>query len=273
MADHGIFSVSQFAKLTRTTRDILLNYDKLGLLSPVMRKGNNYRYYSSDQLAMANVIRMLLELGTPLAKIKRLKDRRTPENTCETLKRQMEQIDEKIEYLTAARKLISILQKNIDSVLDIDEQAITVQFLPEEAFILGDVNDYRNARNDYDALHSFYNEISERRPDVNLSHPIWALFSEERIKRNDWVLPDRYYFYTPEGHDRRPAAHYAIGYTRGGYGQTDGLYRRLLDYIDQNGFEICGDAYEEYPLNEVCISNDENYLIRVMITVRVKENG
>ncbi|MCL1887854.1 MAG: hypothetical protein FWF96_03160, partial [Kiritimatiellaeota bacterium] len=105
----------------------------------------------------------------------------------------------------------------------------------------------------------------------DLNYSVWGTFSEKRVKSGDWVWPDRYYFYNPEGRDRRPAALYAIGYTRGGYGQCGGLYKRLIHYINEHGFEICGDAYEEYPLNEVCITDSSNYLIRLMITVREKE--
>jgi len=105
---------------------------------------------------------------------------------------------------------------------------------------------------------------------MDLNYPVWAIYSGERIKKGDWVWPDRYYFYNPEGHDRKPAALYAIGYSRGGYGQTSDLYRRLLGYIDSNGFEVCGDSYEEYPLNEVTVVEDNNYLIRAMIEVREK---
>jgi len=136
--------------------------------------------------------------------------------------------------------------------------------------VLGDLNDYSRGRNNYDALADFYDVISRRFPDLDLNYPVWAVFSEEQIRRGDWVWPDRYYFYNPEGRDKRPAAFYDIGYMRGGYGQGDELYKRMLDFIDRNGFEICGDAYEEYPLNEVCVSDDTNYLMRVMITVREK---
>jgi effector-binding domain-containing protein len=100
---------------------------------------------------------------------------------------------------------------------------------------------------------------------------VWALFSEKRIREGDWVFPDRYYFYSPNGQQKRPGGHYAVGYARGAYGQTDDLYKRLLAYIQQNGLEICGNVYEEYPLNEVCVSDDTNYLIRVLIPVRTKK--
>ncbi len=109
--------------------------------------------------------------------------------------------------------------------------------------------------------------------DYELDYPVWAVFSEERIKNRDFGFPDRFYFYNPSGKDQRPSALYAIGYMRSGYGHNAALYQRMIEYIDQNGFEICGDAYEEYPLNEVCITDDKNYLMRVMITVREKTDN
>lgn len=270
MSNRSFFNISDFAKFSRTTRDTLLHYDKIGLLSPVSRESNNYRNYSSGQLALINVIRTLQELGMTLGEIKEIKDRRTPENMDELLLRQIEHIDTKIDEWLRAKKLLLMLTKTIHSVLDIDEEKITVQFLPAESIVLGDLNEYNCGINDYDALTNFYRVISKKYPDLNLNYPVWGSFSEKRIKQGDWIWPDRFYFSNPEGQDQKPAALYAIGYTRGGYGQSDELYKRMIDYINKNDLEICGDAFEEYPLNEVSISNDTNYLMRVMITVREK---
>ena len=270
MKKREFFSVADFAEYSRTTRDTLLHYDKIGLLSPVSRGKNKYRLYSSGQLALMNFIRTCQALGMTLAEIKRIKINRTPELVNDLLEQQVKHIDEKIEEWIRARKLLVSLKSTIDSVLHVNEDAFTVQSMPAEAIVLGELNDYRGGRTDYDALFNFYYSCKEKYPDMDLNYPVWAMFSEERIKRKDWVWPDRYYFHNPEGHDRKPAAFYAIGYARGGYGQSNGLYERLLDYIDANGFEICGPAYEEYPLNEFCILESTEYLIRVMITVRKK---
>ena len=270
MADMGMFSVNEFAKFSRTTKETLRHYDRIGLLTPIVRGPNNYRFYSSGQLAVVNVIRTLQELGMTLGEIKNYKDNLTPALIGELFERQIVNIDRKIEGWGRAQKLLFTLRKTIKSVTDIDEDGITVQYLPAEALVLGDLNDYSRGRNDYDALLSFYSAISEKYPDMDMNYPVWGVFAEERVKNEDWVWPDRYYFYNPEGRDRRPAALYAIGYTRGGYGQCGELYARIIDYIHSNGFEICGDAYEEYPLNEVCVTDSSNYLIRLMITVREK---
>jgi DNA-binding transcriptional MerR regulator len=264
------FSISEFAKFSRTTRDTLRHYDRIGLLSPATRGENNYRYYSSAQLAMVNVIRILQESGMTLNEIKKLKDNRSPELMDDLLARQIKKIDIITEEWANSRKLLATLQNSITSALNVNEEEITVRFMQEKPIILGDLNDYSRGRNAYDALVSFYNDIHKKHPDLNLNYSVWGTFSQDRIKQLDWIWPDRYYFNNPVGSDIKPAALYAVGYKRGDYGQSDELYRRIIDYIDNNGFEICGDAYEEYPLNEVCTTESKNYLMQVMITVREK---
>jgi DNA-binding transcriptional MerR regulator len=264
----NFFSVSDFARFSRISKDALYHYDKIGLLPPVSRGLNKYRHYSANQLATVNLIRTFQDSGMTLNEIKILIERRTPEHLDDLLTQMMKQVDDKLDEWSRTKKLLAVLQKSIHSALNIDDEAITIQFMHQEAITLGDSNDYSENRNDYDALLKFYHSTSTKYPDLDLNYPVWATFSGERIKRGDWKWPDRYYLYNPDGRDTRPAALYAIAYQRGSYGQTDALYKRLIDYIDKHGFEICGDAYEEYPLNEICISDDTNYLIRVMIAVR-----
>jgi DNA-binding transcriptional MerR regulator len=271
MLEKGLLSISDFAEFSRTTRDTLLHYDKIRLLSPISRGENNYRYYSTSQLAIINVIRTFQQLGMSLEEIRDLKDRRTPELANIVFKQQIEEIDTKIEEWVNARKLLLTLKKAINSVSDVDENEITVKFLPAEAIVLGDLSDYSRNRTDYDALYSFFSDISNKYPNLDLNYPVWAMYSQEKLKRKDWSHPDRYYFYNPEGYDRRPAALYVIGYKRGGYQPNDELYEKLDNFINENGYEICGDAYEEYPVNEICAVDDNDYLLRVMITVREKE--
>ncbi|MCL2140345.1 MAG: MerR family transcriptional regulator [Dehalococcoidia bacterium] len=270
MSNKKYFSVSEFAKFSRTTQETLRHYDRIGLLSPISRGNNKYRYYDGRQISTINMIRTFQTFGMSLEEIKTLRDDQSHESLNELFESQLDRIDSKIDEWVRARKLLFALQKSLHSVLNSNEKEITIQYVPAEAIILGDLNDYSRGRNDYDALFSFYNEMSKKYPDLDMNYPVWGCFSEERIKKGDWVWPDRYYFYNPEGHDRRPAALYAVGYTRGGYGHSDELYQRILKYVDINGFEVCGDAYEEYPLNEISIAEDNNYLMRVMVTVQNK---
>ena len=271
MKRNGAFSINNFAKFARTTRDTLLYYDKIGLLSPKSRGDNNYRFYSNNQLGTVNLIRTLQVLGMPLRGIKKLRDKRTPELMDAVLENQIKLLDAQINDLIRAQTLLGSIKNTIHTHMDVDETVIEVKNCPEERIILGEQNDYSGERNDYDALYSFYKSSSEKITDLDLNYPVWAYFSEERIRRRDWVWPDRFYFHNPDGQDKKPAALYVIGYKRGGYGQSHDLYVRLLEYIETNDLEICGPAYEEYPLNEICVIEESDYLMRVMIMVKKKE--
>jgi len=203
-----------------------------------------------------------------LDEIKNLKDRRTPEIVDEVFTNQIEKIDKNIEEWIRARKLLLSLKKSIQSVSDIDEDEITIQFVQTESIILGEENDYSNGRTFFDTLLSFYESIGKKYPDLDLDHLVWGFFSAERVKRGDWIGADRFYCYNPEGYDERPSALYAVGYMRGGYGDGDRLFKRIIDYIKKNNFEISGPAYVEFPLNEVFIKDPGDYLMRILITVR-----
>jgi len=270
MTENGLFSISEFAKYTRTTRDTLLHYDRIGLLSPSSRRENNYRYYSHNQLLTVCVIRSLQQLGMSLEEIKEVKNQRTPELSDELLDRQLAEIDKKIEDWNRARKLLRTLQKMIHSVKDIDEGTVTIRNIPAEAIILGDLNDYTNDRMFYDAFLDFYHNMHRQNPELDLNYPVWAVHSEENIRQGTYYLPDRFFFYNPDGFDKKPAALYAVCYKHCGYGDTSDLYEKLIDYIDTNGYEVCGYFYEEYPLNETCVSDFNNYVIRIMVPIREK---
>ncbi len=267
-----MLSVGEFSKITRTSAKALRHYDKIGLLSPVARGENNYRYYTVRQLALCNAIRVLLKLGVPLAEIRDLKRTRTPEIVDELLARQKKALNAEIDKLKEAHILLDTFALSIKLGLQVDENDIRIQFLPAESVVIGAPNDYSDSKDDYDALFDFYKAVNDMdtMTELELLYPIWGIHSAEKIKRCDYSFPERYYFYNPKGQDERPAAMYAIGHTRAGYGQIAQLCERLKAYIDQSGYEICGNTYEEYLFNEICIWDPEQYLLRIMMTVREK---
>ena len=270
MQEKELLSIADFAKLSRTSRSTLLYYDKVGLLSPMSRKGNNYRYYSYPQIYTVELIRTCQALGMSIDEIKHVRNEASPKLVDELFENQINQIDEQINTWISAKKLLTTLKNVIHPMLTVNETAFSVEYVPAEPIVLGGINDYNKNKNDHAAYAQFYIDSKEKYPDLDLNYPAWAMYSEERIKSGDWVWPDRFYFFNPDGYDKRPAAHYAIGYTRGGYGHCGTLYERLIAYINANGYQINGPAYEEYPLTELCYTSDEDYLIRLMITVRKK---
>ena len=270
MAKEGAFSIQEFARFSRTTTETLRHYDRIGLLKPKIRKENGYRYYSPAQLTLVNVIRTFQDLGLTLDEISVLVDKRDAENLYSTFESQMQKISDRVNEFQQTQHLLMTIYNNYNRGLEVDESSLTIERLDAEPIILGSLNDYSDGQDDYDALNVYYNEIHEKYPALNLNYPVWGVFSKERIITGDWRWPDRYYIYHPSGEQIRPEGLYAIGYSRGGYGESDEVYRRLLNFIEQEGYEVAGGSYEEYLLNELFIPDDRQYLIRLNIQVSKK---
>jgi DNA-binding transcriptional MerR regulator len=271
MKNKGLLSIGELAKFARITRTALLHYDKMGLISPVARGENNYRYYSYRQITSINLIVTLQKLGVPLDNIAELLRSRTPENIMELFSEQSQQINQKVSGLLPAQKLLITLKHIIGEgvAASIDgEDKIKVHWAEAESIYLGPQIDYSRGTSIEEAMLDFYRYCSAMDKNMELYYPVWGLFSEMRIKRGDWVGPDRFYFKMPDAPDKKPEGLYVTGYTRGNYGQSDALYKRLLAYIEQHNLEICGPAYETYPLNEISISDPDRFLMRISITIK-----
>ena len=269
----GLLSVGELAKFARVSRSALIFYDNVGLVPPVERGDNNYRYYSPHQVTSTNLINTMQELNIPLKKIKELIKHRTPESIVSLFSEQNKQINRRIENLLRAQKLLLTLQGIIEEGLSVDEEKIEVGWNEEESILIGPQIDYSNGLSIEEAFLDFYKHWSGADSELDLNYPVWGIFSEERIKRGDWVGPDKFYFKMPDAPDRKPAGLYVTGYTRGYYGQSNALYKRLIAYIENNGFEICGPAFEMYLLNEISIPDPFAYLMRISISVKRQDGG
>ena len=263
-----LISIGELARLSRITRAALLHYDKIGALKPVHVGENNYRYYSVSQVSWVNLIRTMQNIGMSLKDIAEISENRTPDSVLRLFSERINIINRTIAENLEARKLLLTLQTTIENSIGIDENKVELQWHKSSPVIMGPPVSYTDGKTDWDALLDFYNHLKEKESDINLNYSVWGYFSEERIKNGDLKFPDRYYLNSPDGRDRKPEGWYVVGYGRGSYGQTGEVYERMFEYISENNLEICGPAYEEYPLNEISTPNPENYLIRIFITVQ-----
>ena len=68
-----LLSIGTFAHMTRLSLKALRLYDQLGLLQPRhVDPSNGYRFYGTDQLAGARMIRNMREMDMPLATIRQV---------------------------------------------------------------------------------------------------------------------------------------------------------------------------------------------------------
>ena len=264
----GLLSIGELAKFARVSRTALIHYDGMGLISPVERGDNNYRYYSPHQVTTTNLVTTLQELKVPLKEITKYIKHRTPESIISLFSEQSKQIDQNIQELLRAQRLLLALRDIIEDGLSVNEEEIKVEWCEEEAVLIGPQIDYSDGTTIEDAFLNFYRHCHAKDKELDMNYPVWAIFSEERLKSGDWIGPDRFYFKKPDAPDKKPAGLYLTGYTRGYYGESIALYKRLMAYMEEHDLEICGPSYEMFPLNEISIADPLNYLMRISIRVK-----
>lgn len=264
--------ISEFAALSGISRSKLIFYNNIGLLCPKMiDETNKYRYYSYRQLDIANIITVLREIGMSLNEIKSYLSQRSPQALDATLSKQREYLEDQISNLKEIQDMIDIRLNMTRSSFNISTDQIQLETHPEENLFLGSqLPKTNNPMEIWNYLPDFYELCMKE--NVLIGFPMRTLVLQETIQSENWNQPAFFYYCLPK--DRyptnsvKPQGTYLVGYTNTDYSCTDALYKKLISYMELNNLVICGNAYEEFLLDETSVSNPDNYLLRIAIQVK-----
>lgn len=265
MNDSTLLSIKEFAHLAKTKQSTLRYYDEIGLLSPVSRGGNNYRYYLPYQTIVLNFINVFIDLGFPLSVIKELKEHRDPEGLLRLLTQQEVTLDIKLRELQTAYSIIHTYRNNIQVGLLAHEDEISIHEFVDSPIILGPINDFTNAGQFYEPFMNFCN--SSDKYGINLRFPIGGIHDSMDLFLDAPSQPTRFFSVDPTGNCKRKAGKYLVGYTRGYYGQFGDLPQRMVSYAKEHNLIFKSPVYVIYLLDEISIIDKDQYLSQVTVAV------
>lgn len=269
MKQKSYMTISEFARLTGIKRANLIFYDNIGLLSPEFRGKNEYRYYTRQQLASAYLITALRELGLGLDEIRQYAKGRTPERMMLLLEEQGQHIQMEINRLRRMRDMMNLYIDLAREGLDWKMEEVMVREQKREPIFLGSLVNPVQAEEESSI--AFYEYAAKKGMEVG--YPMGCVIAksvlEEGLLKWEGINPvQRYYFRVKQGQNAyKPEGLYAVACGHSGYGQSGFIYEKLLHYIKEEGLHIVGDAYEEYPLNEMAIQDDTKYCVKIEIMV------
>lgn len=264
MSQKKQLTIMEFSRLTGIKRENLRFYDRIGLLTPNMRGENNYRYYSRHQLGEAYLISDLRGLGVGIEAIKQYATERTPEKTLALFAQQEIRIQAEIRQLHETSLIMRMHSDMVYETLLHGENEPFLEKKKREAIFLcppipADMDDDEGGIFSYD-----YAEAHG----INLGFPQGTLVAKERLDARSLAPGNRYYFKVGSGGNACKASGlYAVACGRYDPWRAELLYQRLFDFIKDQGLHICGDAYEEYPLDDTAVQNREQFCVRVEIPV------
>jgi DNA-binding transcriptional MerR regulator len=268
MKPDDYLSIGEFARIVGITPHSLRKYDDRGIFSPAMRGNgleNDYRYYSPMQITAVKMIRVLTKLGVPLKVIQEMATKRTPEKLIRLLRKQKEELAGEIRFLKEAHSVIAMFLDFMTEGLLVDESEIFVREVSETQIILGESNEYKDGEEFYGAFARLC--AARHTPELNLSYPIGGYFDSMERFLDAPSRPARFFSHDPAGEEAIAAGLYLTGYTRGYYGQTNGLPKRMAQYAKRNGLTFTGSVYNTYLLDELSVAEPDQYLLQVSASV------
>lgn len=266
------YTVGQLSKYTGIPKQTLRYYGKFGILKPdVINKENGYRYYSLYQFLKIRRITELKELGLSLKEIKNIVDNQSLDTNLKVLEMQNKMIDEKIRELNEIKEKIEYdanLIRNYEYYRK-SHKKIQVKELPERYFMSLDakvqipmeVEKYLNKIKDGAKKD---NRVTIRNTLVCSKYKA-LLKGEHKLVAAGYICDKKY-----DREDIRilPKGKYITSYYVGHYEEMETLYKRFIDYVKINNYEVLSDFLEIQLLGFKNTNYSEEYLTEIQLLVK-----
>ena len=268
MSKTSMLSIKEFSEFTALPESTLRYYDRIGLLQPVLRGENRYRYYSPMQTITVEFIKVLIKIGVSLPIIKEMSKKRTPQSILSILTAQESKLNMQLREVQTAYSIIHTYRCNIHSGIAVAEHkmnTIYVQELEESPIILGQPADFTNA----DAFYRPFMEFCSmaRKNKIDLHYPIGGYYESMDAFLKNPSQPTKFFSQDPGGSDTQRAGQYLIAHNKGCYGEFGDIPQKMLAHARTKGLSFTGPLYISYLLDEICIADHEQYLSRIMVGV------
>lgn len=262
-------SIKEFSRLTGISRELLRFYDKIGLLTPEARGENSYRYYGFRQIEVANLISGLRSIDVGLEDIKSYLGERSPERMIEFFQEKDTKIGQEVERLQSIQELLRLRCSMAEEAMAWEEDRVMLIEREREPIflcpILTEGSVYSEGVYGDNVISACTYALNHG---ININFPVGTVVSRQTLMSGPWPNPSRCYFKVSKNHNAwKNAGTYAVIYRRYPKAMSKTFYRPLLTFLEEQGLQMDGDAYEEYPLDELTTNNWEQCRIKIEVKV------
>ncbi|KHD36652.1 multidrug transporter [Clostridium acetobutylicum] len=265
-------STGELAKMLGVTKQTVIYYDKVGLISPAKRGEKHYRYYTLEQADELDSILTFRNLGVPIDTLKEYLSVRNAEGCIEMLGKQQERVILEIQKLERIRRKIegrSRLLKQVLGVKDFEKVRFTDE--DKKAYMIEPC--YGKDEKSY--MQSFISICNRSKElQIDFQNPICSIITKEALKSEDYKDVSYFGIKIPEdfigdivSRFEKPEGIYASTYHKGSYDTMYLSYKRLIENIKEQGYEVCGNAYEVDLLSTLTSVSSDEYLKLISIQV------
>lgn len=278
MKDKIYLSTGELAKMLGITKQTVIYYDKIGLISPVERGEKDYRYYTLEQADELDSILTFRNLGVSISVLKEYLSERNPERCIEMLKRQREKVDIEIQKLDRIRKKIDGRAKVLEQVMAVEDyRKVEFSIQDKELYMI----ERCNASDEKGYMQSFINLCNHSKElQIDFENPVCNIIGREDLLAGNYRNTSYFGIKIPDSFEEpsaevfeKPKGLYASTYHQGSYDTLYLAYERLLDKIREEGYVVCGNAYEVDLLSTLTNVDKDKYMKLISIHVLFTESS
>lgn len=264
------FTLGQFAQIHGLNKRTLHYYDEVGLLSPVYRGENGYRYYSFAQSMELENILALKELGMSIHEIKSYLEHPNPETFQAIATKKIEEIEQSITRLHHLKTMLQQRAGALNLCHEIHHGEIQLVELPAQYLLLTPlpiINEQdKSLLNQSSAI---LNHLKEAWSLSSYRKNCGSYISLEKIRTGNLSAYDGLFTQVDKKRKDlylRPKGFYLRGFCLGDWENLAAVYQNILSYAHSHSLSLSGFAFE-CGLNEFAIASKEEYVTQIEIYV------
>ena len=266
MALPQLFSIGETAKIFHLSVSSLRHYEALGLVTPeYVDPSTNYRYYSVRQFEPLNTIRYLRALDMPLTEIADFLQNRDVEAIEEKLRAQKAAVVQKQKELKRIERKLDARLSQLQDVRHAPLGEITLIHSP--ALRLFWIDTALTAL-DYSALELSTSRLAAAQAEALVFlGKVGFSVSQEHLNEGSFGQYDGEFLVLDEGIDL-PASLCARVRFRGHHAESPAQYRRLMQFIREEGYTAAGFSREITVIDYGFTTDTEKFVTEIMIPLQ-----
>lgn len=267
-----IYTISEFAKMTGVSTDTLRYYDKINLFKPTdIDSKTGYRYYTLKEFEEIGEIQTLQTLGVSLKEIKHHLENKTFFSSYMLLSKQYADIDRKIAELIQLKSYLSEKLLTLEDVMNNNsDDEIVLKEIDERIGYGTRINckDYGEIKTESARI------IEKYRKSLFVSNSYAIFIPKEDIHKRKFNAHYYCVIFDIEKDEAEPfekltfpkGLYATIRYNGTTFERSDSMIK-LVDYIEQNHYEIIGDALQICVIDENITNIDAEKINEIQIPI------
>ena len=273
MKNHELFQIGEVSRMFHISISILRHYDKIGLLKPEYTDPETgYRYYSTRQFECLNTIRYLRALDMPLEQISCFLQNRNVDMIHELLLHQKEEVlRRQAELKIIERKIDNRLTQILDAQSSTLDQIMLVTKPPRR---LAAIRKKVSPKNYLDLEFSIRQLEESEENTVTFLGKVGIGLSREHLLEKQYQPYDIVFIILDEEDHfhgetlQLPEEMCVCIRFRGGHEQASHYYEKLMAYIEENQYQICGFSKEITMIDYGLTDDPTQFVTEIQIPIK-----